>query len=888
MTDILCCLTIVYFSAMFGVHVSTLLLLICLVHLNIADTDKSVNNGCQQIPACGLCKCKTKKNLSISVDCSNRKLICVPKFPANTTEINLSSNKLKTFPGSTEFPPNLVHLDMSKNKIARLQRDSFRNFPLLQTLNLQSNDLSYNLKTYPPGVFRRLVSLKSLNLKDNVERNTTGEYYPHTVFQDLTSLESLHLDGLVDAKFRSGFANLKNLSRLDLSGSNGRCHLNIVTSELFKHFKYLRVLDMSVCKIIRIENGTFRHLTYLEELDISYNKDLTFAVLQNVTFDLQFTKVKIFRAIQLHRTFGIGTQIFKKDMFYMRNTTIEELYLDKNRLEMIELDAALYTPINLSIISFGDNKLTMGYYIFNSLYMENLKILNASFQFYSHNSYEAFQDTSKGTCDLYVRSPCEDLDHSNSVRRQDFSKVRPYPNLKSDLDLMLNLPPKLEVVHFNSSLIRYKIPRLSFNPNNEIKFLNFSGNILYEWSGPVVHLNKLKVLDLSNTYCSEISTEFFKYTGSLEKLYISNNYLGDRLEKDELGEIFQALENLRELDLAQNRIQNLSGEFFHSLFNLTKLHLGGNIMRDWTFDISHMLQLEFIDISHNNLMQLPNKVMRDLDNISRNRTVSLDLSGNNILCKCETLPFLKWTLETQTVKLVKSNHYKCHLDNGTKISFTDLGTFVPELELQCSSKMGLIIVVTTSVFVSIFIVVFGIVYRYRWKIRYMYYIAKNRYGGYIKVPRDDEDDEYEFDAFISYADEDRKFVHGDLRQNLELCEDRCSLCIHGRDFTPGISIAANITKAINSSRKTIILLSRSFLSSEWCMYEFNMARMESIYNRQGRNVMFIIFYENVPACELPMTLLEIIETKSYIEYPNDPEGNVVFWDKIKETIKNRI
>ncbi|XP_062584584.1 toll-like receptor 4 [Saccostrea cucullata] len=97
-------------------------------------------------------------------------------------------------------------------------------------------------------------------------------------------------------------------------------------------------------------------------------------------------------------------------------------------------------------------------------------------------------------------------------------------------------------------------------------------------------------------------------------------------------------------------------------------------------------------------------------------------------------------------------------------------------------------------------------------------------------------------------------------------------------------IAGNITEAITKSRKTIIILSNHFLNSYWCMYEFNMARMESIYTRK-ENVLFMVMYRHVTAKMLPLSMLALVESRSYIEYPDDPQGNVVFWDKVAETCK---
>ena len=68
------------------------------------------------------------------------------------------------------------------------------------------------------------------------------------------------------------------------------------------------------------------------------------------------------------------------------------------------------------------------------------------------------------------------------------------------------------------------------------------------------------------------------------------------------------------------------------------------------------------------------------------------------------------------------------------------------------------------------------------------------------------------------------------------------------------------------------------------MYELNMARMESIYSRNNENVLFLVLYENNIARHLPMTIMDIIDQKTYIEFPNDAQGDVVFWENLKKAI----
>ncbi|VDI31459.1 Hypothetical predicted protein [Mytilus galloprovincialis] len=126
-------------------------------------------------------------------------------------------------------------------------------------------------------------------------------------------------------------------------------------------------------------------------------------------------------------------------------------------------------------------------------------------------------------------------------------------------------------------------------------------------------------------------------------------------------------------------------------------------------------------------------------------------------------------------------------------------------ELQKTSYSALISGIVASLAVFLFVLIWGIAFRNRWRLRYMYYMVKNKYQVQNKGKPDDAN-QYEYDAFISYENKDRVFVHEKLLHCLEQ-EAGLKLCIHKRDFLPGNDIAANITSAIHNSRKVVIVMS---------------------------------------------------------------------------------
>ena len=148
--------------------------------------------------------------------------------------------------------------------------------------------------------------------------------------------------------------------------------------------------------------------------------------------------------------------------------------------------------------------------------------------------------------------------------------------------------------------------------------------------------------------------------------------------------------------------------------------------------------------------------------------------------------------------------------------------------------------------------------------------------------------DYKYDAFVAYHRDDIDWVRDELYEKLDQKEDgtndpdRFRLCIHDRDFTPGTSIEDNIVRAIENSRKTILVLSEGFLTSQWCDFELQMARMESF--DKGRNLIIVVMLECLPAEKMSKSLRMLIKRNTYIEWFEDPVNKSNLWEKLRSAL----
>ncbi|XP_039677455.1 toll-like receptor 13 isoform X2 [Perca fluviatilis] len=110
------------------------------------------------------------------------------------------------------------------------------------------------------------------------------------------------------------------------------------------------------------------------------------------------------------------------------------------------------------------------------------------------------------------------------------------------------------------------------------------------------------------------------------------------------------------------------------------------------------------------------------------------------------------------------------------------------------------------------------------------------------------------------------------------------LCLHHRDFEPGRPIVENITDAIYGSRKTICVISRHYLQSEWCSREIQMASYR-LFDEQD-DVLILLFMEDIPARELSLyyRMRSLVKRRTYLSWPQAGQHTGVFWQNIRRAL----
>lgn len=205
-------------------------------------------------------------NTSVSLDCSGRKLHAVPKICVwNATELNLSKNKIRSVPRDS-FPKlhNLTLINLKGNRITNVDRTdtvTFSGLDKLKILLLDDNHLSTVPQDVPPG-------LQYLSLNGNHIRAVRPSDFKgmKTGIKQIRLSKNCYHETKCESFFihNGTFSDLHHLTYLSLTQNR----LNRIPPYLPES---LEILHLRQNTIEKIDKSDLKNLMQLRILDLSGN-----------------------------------------------------------------------------------------------------------------------------------------------------------------------------------------------------------------------------------------------------------------------------------------------------------------------------------------------------------------------------------------------------------------------------------------------------------------------------------------------------------------------------------------------------------------------------------------------------------------------------------------
>ncbi|OQR75252.1 slit3 protein-like [Tropilaelaps mercedesae] len=753
----------------------------------------------------------------------------------NLQSLTLSHNRIKRVGLQTVAGVSaIMTLHLDHNQIDTIHGEAFVNLSMLQELNLAANELST-----VPLIFSPLNMLRSLDLSDNR-------------INDLANL--------------SGLQGLGQLYALNLMSNQ----IGNLSQDVFSHLPSVRILNLANNAIQAIEQGTFDDVPGLHYLRLDSNmiedvnalfSNLHDLIMLNMSvnhlrwFDYALIPVGL-QWLDIHdnQIEALGNYFDLEQSLKLRTLDasfnkltdldasslpngIEIVFLKNNNIKLIQ-PFTFRGKDNLTRVDLTNNQLRvveMATFRLSELtFSKNAKptmplLKVESSQFLCPYKRHCFSlchccDFDACDCEMVCPSRCSCYHHLSWA-----SNVVDCSSTSNNEHSLRQLPMDVSEVYLDGNDIP-EIGSHSFvgRKNLQVLFLNRS-NVATVQNRSFVGLHELRVLRLEDNRIAELHGHEFDDLDKLSQLYLSNNQL-----RYVSNMTFARLKNLDILHLDRNRLVEISVWSLQYNPRLTELRLAGN---PWTCDCR--VAVDFTQFLFNER----GNTVRDIFQLScvYNETKALSLWELNVT-ECFGL--------SEATSLVRPFHIR------------SMGDLLPVVAV-----LGVLLVV-----VSLMAVAVGIVYRRKLSVWFF-----SRYG--VRVcHRAPAEEEKLFDAFVSYSKKDEAFVAQILAPELECGSPPYRLCLHYRDLSmAGGYLSEAIQEAVESSRRTIVILSEHFLKSEWCRYEFKSAHYELLNNTSHK--LIVIFLGRVSYRELDADIRMWLKQSTFLHW-----GEKNFWDKLRYSL----
>ncbi|XP_060567590.1 toll-like receptor 3 [Ruditapes philippinarum] len=664
-----------------------------LIVLGICFLSNVKNSSCVEDDSAVLVcpeQCTCSKNF-VTIHCKNSFKIEGHDLSSITKEFYLTRNFISPILNHTfKHLTSLEIIDVSYSLVNYLQSGAFAGLTKLKTLNLQGNMIQL-LDEY---LFKDNLQLEVLDLSHNLLH-----YLQDEPFRFLPNLKMLNIsfNKLSSAKLGMRFQVPTRLNVIDFTGND----IENVTADDFattRRWESIpKYLNFSNCNLKVIEADAIKSMKNLEFLGLANNKDL---IIKNISLYLDVLSEVTLKKLDLSNT-DISTKINVTDLTSenLGTLSLHELSLSRNNLN--EIDNILLSYLTLRKLDVSHNNLIeLGEGIAKLTHLTQLDL--------SHNKIHTVHELFKENL-----GKLQILKLSNN-------------NLTNESGLDLSKGVKLTDVDLSENFLEtFTVPSQLTN----VEILKLSRNKIHSLNGgePLLGLNKLKTLDMSDNKMTELHNFMFRDSRNIQFALFARNDLSsvshqafipnspavidlseNLLEKihhfgwNHLSEIilrgnkiseiepqsFFFLNSLEKLDLSGNNLSQLDEAVFSHLTNLTTLYLHQNNLNELVPipDLLAPLQsLHLVDLSSNNFSSFAFKPLPFLNNfdlreilISSNRirelsphvfsTVSslksVDFSFNPFHCSCENVPLQEWALKTLVDIKHRDNYgYVCRSPN---------------------------------------------------------------------------------------------------------------------------------------------------------------------------------------------------------------------------------
>jgi hypothetical protein len=137
---------------------------------------------------------------------------------------------------------------------------------------------------------------------------------------------------------------------------------------------------------------------------------------------------------------------------------------------------------------------------------------------------------------------------------------------------------------------------------------------------------------------------------------------------------------------------------------------------------------------------------------------------------------------------------------------------------------------------------------------------------------------YEYDVFVSYAEEDEDWVRNVLAPEVE-GRWGVRLCLHYRDFHPGRQILDNTERRVEGSRMMMFVFSPHFARSRWCEFQLSMG-----FGMNRDDFLLVVYLSHVADDDLTPGMAAILKSCTFLEWARRGRKAAQFWNSLRAAL----
>ncbi|KAA0708213.1 Toll-like receptor 5 [Triplophysa tibetana] len=827
---------------------------------------------------------------------------CTSVCSTDGSEVHCTDQGLQQVP---DLPTYATYVDLSNNNITELNETSFSHLECLQVLILKHQTPGLTIRN---NTFRRLSNLTSLQMDYNHGLQIETEAFnglhhlkiltltqcglddsvlSGDVLKPLVSLQKLvlrenNIERIRPAPF---FINMRSLNILDLSGTKVKsiCEEDLLNFQ-GKHFTHFILSSMKLQNMNQFWSGwdecgnPLKNMS-IGKLDLSRNG---FEVNAAKRFFDAVSGTKIQTLVLSDRSIGrssgfngsedpdrftfrglresglkdldmSGSSIFAlSHSVFGSLPRLEQVTLAQNQINKIENNAFLgvthVITLNLSRNFLG----VIDRHTFKNL--PKLQVLDVSYNHIwklRHGSLEGLSNLK----DLYLTGNVLESTH-------ECASLPSLEKLYLGDNKITSLPYDLPIMSRNLTTLDMNSNRLTsmtvlfailegFPQMLEINLQNNGLVDCYD-QPPTVVPHELQILDLATT-----NMEFF---WSLGKCL----------------DVFKHLPQLQQLSLSLNLLQSLPKNIFKDLTSLTFLDVSFNSLKYLPAGIFPE-SLRILNLEYNSMYSVEPHLFGSLTHLS--------LKRNQFRCDCTLKDFQTWLNESRTILVHPAEDVTCASPEDHYM--------IPVLSssIQCEDeeneksveKLRCVLIIVCATFVVLLTAVTIIYIRCRGYVFKIYKRLTAKLADEKLNLMDPEADGFLYDVYVCFSSDDMKWVEKALLKRLDSQfsdQNVLHCCFEERDFIPGEDHLTNMRNAIESSRKTLCVVSERFLKDGWCLETFTLAQCRMLV--ELNDILLVLVVGNIP----PYRLLKYQQLRTYIEnrrflvWPDDSQDLQWFYDQL--------